>query len=134
MFYFGKMPDDNLAIRIGKDSTFDDLLSKGYHIYQMDDNGNQTEIANPEEGFLSERPIVTRTDRTGDDLIRAIRIIMGTDEEQSIKSSAGTRTLNLKKAELSGVQETNISDGIDLISEAYAFRAKLDQLLEEVEK
>lgn len=128
MIYIGKKPGDNLAITVGKDDIFDKLLGEGYHIYGVDDDGTQTEIATPEEGFLVERPVLHHTERSGEDLVRAIRIIMGTDEGDV--APAGLKKMSLKRAELTSTEETNI----DLISEAYAFRQKLNQLLGEGEK
>ena len=131
MRYVGE--NENSAVCIGRNETFDELLAEGYDIYQYDGD-KKTLIATPKDGFLIERPIVSGTGSAGSDIVRALRIIMGTDQNTegqgldiSVKSTT-KKTVSLKLDD----QKVN-DEKIDLVKEATDFRAYLDSILHKEE-
>lgn len=131
MNYVGE--NENSAVCIGRNETFDELLAKGYDIYQYDGD-EKTLIATPKDGFLVERPILSGTGSIGSDIVRALRIIMGTDQSttnQNLDISVKSTTKRTASLKLNDQHDND--EKIDLVKEATNFRAYLDNILHKEE-
>lgn len=57
--YFAKK--GNGIIYLSKSEQMDEMLAKGASIYSDNGDGSNTLIATPDEGYLSERPVIEQS-------------------------------------------------------------------------
>lgn len=81
MLYLAKQ--NNSIIYLSQDEQMDKYLEKGAEIYS-EENGVQTLIATPENGFLVERPVfpvqTTSKQLTANEYEAAVKILFGLEE------------------------------------------------------
>ena len=63
---------DGYATVLSRDEQFDEYLEKGCSIYSVDGE-NETLIATPEDGFLTEKPTLEKTSQSSNSDLTSLR-------------------------------------------------------------
>ena len=145
MEYMAKKNNTGIHI-ISTDGMFE-CLDKGMEIYEIDEDGNETLIATPENGFMKEIPMIENTASTGNEMMKILKIIIGAeddegdeieeiaDETESVQSrrfaklATKTEQLNATVVETTG----STKEESDLEKKARLFRKQFEEQLNKQE-
>lgn len=61
------------AVVLSKNEQLDEMLNKGYSIYYIDDELNETIIASPDKGYIVEKPSLEQVSQSSTSEIESLR-------------------------------------------------------------